>query len=104
GGPRNREQHGEHVDGETHRLVDQTGVEVDVRVELAIDEVRVGERDLFERQGDVEQRVLPGDLEHVVGGLLDDLRPRVVVLVDAVTEAHQAPFAVLHRLDERRNV
>jgi hypothetical protein len=42
----------------------------------------------------------PGDLEDVVGRLLDDLRPRVVVLVDAVAEAHQALVALLHALDE----
>ena len=82
------------------RLVDEAGVEVDVRVQLAADEVVVAERDLLELQGDVEQRVLAGDLEHVVGRLLDDRRPRVVVLVDAVAEAHQ-PLP-LPRLDRRR--
>src|SRR5687767_7096560 len=34
GGARDREQDGKHVDGEAHRLVDETGVEVDVRIEL----------------------------------------------------------------------
>ena len=43
--------------------------------------------DLFELQGDVEQRVLAGDLEDVVGDLADDRGARVVVLVDAVPEA-----------------
>ena len=47
---------------------------------------------------------LPGDLEDIVGGLLDDLRPGVVVLVDAVPEALQAALALLHRLDEVRDV
>ena len=56
----------------------------------------------FER--DVEQRVLAGDLEDLVGDLLDDLRPGVVVLVDAVTEALEEALAVLHRLDEVRHV
>ena len=84
GGTRDGEQHGEHGHGEAERLVDQAGVEVDVRVQLAADEVVVAERRLFELQGDVEQRVLTGDLEDVVRGLLDDGGPRVVVLVDAV--------------------
>ena len=48
------------------------------------------QRDLFELQRDVEQRVLARDLEHLVGRLLDDRGPRVVVLVDAVAEAHAA--------------
>ena len=42
----------------------------------------------------------PDDLEDVLGGLLDDPRARVVVLVDAVAEAHQALVALLHALDE----
>jgi hypothetical protein len=34
-----REQHGEHVHRDAERLVDDARVEVDVRVELALDEV-----------------------------------------------------------------
>ncbi len=98
------EQHGEHLHREAHRLVDQTRVEVDVRVQLAVDEVGVRQGGLLERQRDVEQRVLAGDLEHVVGGLLDDRGPRVVVLVHPVAEAHQAALARLDRLDERGDV
>jgi hypothetical protein len=41
---------------EAHRAVDQAGVEVDVRVELALDEVVVVQGDLFEALGDVQQR------------------------------------------------
>ena len=87
GGARDGEEHREHLDREAHRLVDEPRVEVDVRVELARDEVVVGERDLLEREGDVEQRVLAGDREDLVGRLLDDRGARVVALVDAVAEA-----------------
>src|SRR5438045_8956485 len=38
--PRDREEHGEHVDREPHGLVDQPRVEVHVRVELALAELR----------------------------------------------------------------
>src|SRR5438552_3332672 len=60
---RDREEHGEHVGGEAHRFVDEARVEVDVRVELARDEVVLGERDAFELERDVEKRILAGDLE-----------------------------------------
>ena len=86
------------------RLVDQARVEVDVRVQLAIDEVRVGQCGLFELECDVEQRVLAGDFEDLVGGLFDDRGPRVEVLVDPVPEAHEATFAVLDRIEEGRHV
>src|SRR6185436_14705318 len=39
-------------------------------------------------------------LEDLVGDLADDLRAGVVVLVDAVTEAHEPALAGLHLLDE----
>src|SRR5437867_1588457 len=72
GGARDREQHREHVHREPHGLVDQPGVEVDVGVELALDEVLVLEGDALQLEGDVEQRVAAGDLEHLLGHLLYD--------------------------------
>jgi hypothetical protein len=60
------------IDRHAERLVDQAGVEVDVRVELARDEVLVLERDLLELGRDVQQRVGAGHLEDLVGRLLDD--------------------------------
>src|SRR5439155_6840422 len=56
-GPGDREQHREHADRHAERLVDQARVEIDVRVQLALDEVVVLERDLLQLQRDVEQRV-----------------------------------------------
>src|SRR5262249_39761855 len=96
--PRNREEDREgrrrHPDG----LVDQPGVKVHVRIELALDEVVVLEGDPLELQGDVQQRVPSGDVEDLVGHSLDDLGARVVVLVNAVPETHQ-PLLALAFLD-----
>ncbi|CAB4728169.1 unannotated protein [freshwater metagenome] len=89
----NSEQHRVHLDREAHGLVNKTRVEVDIRVELAAHEVIVGESGFFKLEGDVEKFVLAGDLEHVVGNLLDDLGSRVVVLVHAVAETLKHHFA-----------
>src|SRR5690606_18893715 len=62
GQPADREQDGEHVGREAHRLVDQAGVEVDVRVELALDEVVVLEGGLLQLHRQVQQRVAATDL------------------------------------------
>ena len=99
GHARDREQDAEHLPREPHGLVDEARVEVHVRVELALDEVVVLESDPLELERDVEHGVAARDLEHLVGHLLDDLGPRVVVLVDAVAEAHQAHVAarLLHQ-------
>ena len=48
--------------------------------------------------------LFPGDLEDLVGRLPDDLRPGVVVLVDAVAEALQPALALLHLCDEGGHV
>src|SRR5206468_11068412 len=57
GQPAECEQHGEVVGGIAHRLVDEPGIEVDVRIELPRDEVVVLERDLLELECDLQLRV-----------------------------------------------
>ena len=98
-----REEHREHPGRKPHRLVDDPRVEVDVGVQLSLDEVVVGERELFELFGDVEQVVLnPERGEHLVGTLFDEFRPWIEVLVDPVPKAHEfdALVFVLHAFDE----
>ena len=96
-GARDREEHGEHRRREAQRLQRDARIEVDVRIELLLDEILVGQRDPLQLQRDVEQRVVvDAELaEHLVAGLLHDLGARIVVLVDAVAEAHQAERVVL---------
>src|SRR5262252_5341014 len=103
---RNREEHREGRGRDPERLVDQAGVEVDVRVELALDEVLILERDPLELERDVEERVPPRDLEDLLRHPLDDLRARIEVLVDAVAESHQPLLAapLLDLLDEGGDV
>src|SRR5206468_939811 len=90
---RDGEQDREHGDREPHRLVDDARVEVDVGIEPARHEVVVLQRDALEVDRDVDERVLPRHLEHLVSDPLDDLRARVVVLVDAVAEAGEPQLA-----------
>ena len=82
------------------RLLHDSRVEVNVRIEVAAHEILVAERYLLELQRDLEERiVLQSQLfEHVVAGLAHDLCARVIALVDAVAEAHEADSArvILH--------
>jgi hypothetical protein len=68
--PRYGKQHREHIHGQAHRLVDQAGIEIDVRIEFALDEVIVAERDPFQLQGDFKQRILAHHVEHLVSYIL----------------------------------
>src|SRR5215210_1753608 len=101
GGPSYGEHHGECARRDTHRLVDDPRPVVDVRVELAAGEVLVVEGSLLELYSDIEQRALfirrLQDLVHVAA---DYSGPRIVVLVDPVSEAHQAFLTLLYALEE----
>ena len=86
-------EHREHLDREADGGVDDAGVEVDVGIETVLDEIVVRQGHPLQLQRDVEQRAATGDRQHVIRDLLDDLRPRVVILVNAMAEPHQAQFA-----------
>src|SRR5208282_1032698 len=60
---RDREEDGEHRHRETHRLIDEAGVEIDVGIEAAGDEVIVFERDALAFERDIDQRVAPHHVE-----------------------------------------
>src|SRR5690606_14097722 len=65
GGARDGEHHREHLGRDAQRLVDDAGVEVDVRVQLALDEVVVLQRRFLEPHRDIEHRVVDAELvEH----------------------------------------
>jgi NAD(P)-dependent dehydrogenase (short-subunit alcohol dehydrogenase family) len=92
-----REDRGEQAHRDADGALHDAGVEVDVRVQLARDEVLVFQRDLLQGHGQLEQRVvLQAQLgQHFVAGLAHQLGARVVVLVHAVAEAHQLDAGVL---------
>src|SRR5450631_2566598 len=89
--PRQREYRREQAHRDSQRTLDNTGIEIDVRVQLARHEVVVFERDFFQRHRQLEQRIVvqPEILEHFVAGLAHQLGARVVILVHTVAEAHQ---------------
>src|SRR5258708_35873078 len=99
----NGEEHREHGHGETHGLINETGIEVHVGIELALDEVVVLKGDALALKGNFEQGVLAHKVEDFVSDALDDARARIVMLVDTMAEAHQLGFARLYLLDELRN-
>src|ERR1700751_4140374 len=96
-GARDREHHREHRAWNADGAVDDARIEIDVRVELAADEVLVLESDLLEAQRELEQRIVgaPESGEHLVRHLADDLGARIEVLVDAMPEANEPEMAGL---------
>src|SRR5262245_55990598 len=102
--PGDSDEYGQHDGRDAHGLKDHVRVEVHIRVELPGNEIVVREGNFFQLEGDVEQRVLAGDAEHVVSGLLDDGGPGVVILVNPVSEALQLALPGLDVVDEGLDV
>src|SRR5258706_5057501 len=100
---REREDAGEHRHRDAERALHDSRVEVDVRVELALDEIGILERDLLQRERQLEEAtVVQSELaQHLVASLAHELRTRIVILVHAVAESHQPhpPRLVLHLAD-----
>jgi hypothetical protein len=97
---RESEEDSEHLSGDAEGLVDNSGVEIDVRVELSLDEVLVGESDLLEGHGNINHRFTSNNGEDIVGNLTDDSGSGVKVLVDSVAETLKHLLSVLNILDE----
>jgi len=75
---------------------DDAGIEVHIRIEVALDEVRVAEGDLLQLHRDLQEWVGMGlAVEDLPAEALGDLCPRVVRLVDPVAEPVEAEGVVL---------
>ena len=70
GRARNGKQHGKHFRLEAHGLVDDSGIEIHVGIQLASNKVIVLQRDAFQLQCDVQPVVAAGYLEYLVGNRL----------------------------------
>ncbi len=93
---RQGEDDGEHAGRNADGLEDDARVEVHVRVQVALGEVRIVEGDLFQLHGQIQLRIVDAQLaQNLVAGLFHDLGARIEVLVDAMAEAHQLERIVL---------
>ena len=81
----------EHFSRDSEGAIDDTAVEVDIGIKFTGCEVLIGKSGSFELLSDFEERILTAELlENAIAGLLDDLGARIVILVNAVTETHEA--------------
>ena len=96
----NREEDGEHGHRKAHGLIDEARVKVHVGIELALDEIFVLERDAFALQCDFEEWIFAHEIEDFVSDALDNAGAGIVILVNAMAEAHEFNFAGFDALDE----
>src|SRR6267143_3037925 len=103
GSARNREQDGKHGHWETHRLINEAGVEIHVGIELALHEVFVLESDALALESVFQEGVFAHEFEDFVSDVLDDAGARIVIFVDARAKSHELDFTGFDALDELRN-
>src|SRR5690606_30060973 len=104
GHPPDGEEHREEIHRETHRLVDEPRIKVDVRIELSLAEIIILKGEAFELDRGIDEGVCSDLVKDLIGKLLDDGGARIVVLINAMAEAHQASLALLYALEEARDV
>ena len=100
----NHEKYGEHVSRKSHGLIDDSGVEIDVRIKLPLDEVGITQSYLFQFDRNFNEFFLSGNLKNLIGYLFDELSSRIIVFIDAVTESIEQSFFLLHVIDKLGNV
>src|SRR5690606_15477618 len=82
---------GKHVDRDTQRAVDDTGIEVYVGIQFAFNEVRIFQRCLLKFHSNLEDWIIDAEFfQYVVRCFLNDLSAWIEVLIDAVSKAHKA--------------
>lgn len=76
--------------GDAERTVNDATVEINIGIQSTLNEVLIVQGNFFQLLGDVKHRIVDPQLcQNIVCGLFDDAGPRVKVLVDAVTKAHE---------------
>jgi hypothetical protein len=95
GHPAHGEHHREHVQRNAHRPQDDAAVEIDVRIQLALDEIVVVSATSSSSLGNIQQRIAGCSSEPAsCRRLLENLGARIEVLVDPMPEAHQLQLGV----------
>src|SRR5260370_7103803 len=89
GSARNREQDRKHGHRETHRLINEAGIEIHVGIEFAFDEVIVLEGDAFAFESNFEKRVLAHKLENFIADIFDHPGARTRILLNPAPKPHQ---------------
>ena len=97
-------EHSKELTRNLERLIDQTRIEINVRVELTSREVRILQSNSLQLYCHINQLLPPRDLKHLVCDFLYQGSPRIVVLIHSVSESHQQLLLSLHLFDKLRHV
>lgn len=104
GKARQSEHDCEHFSRDAKGLVDNTGVKINVGVKLAVNEIFVSQRNLLKLHSNINKGFAAQDRENIIGNLAHNLSARVVILVNAMAEAHKHLLSVFDSLNESGDI
>ena len=89
--------HGKHLGRNANGFQDNTRIEIHIREQLALDEVIIFQRNLLEFLRHAQQRIVFSAqlIKHFIADAAYNSRSWIIVLVDTVTETHEAEGIVL---------
>ena len=97
-------QDSEELRREADRFEDQCGVEVEIRVQLALDEELIRDHNSLQLLRHLDEVIFACDVENLQRQLLNNHGTRIVVTVSAVAKAHQYPLFPFDLLHVVRNI
>ena len=101
---RNHEKDWEHIGGESHCLVNNSAIEVNVGVKFSFNEILVAKSDLFQFHCNFDKLFFACDFENFVSNSLDNFSSGVIAFVYSMSESVQQFFSVFNILNELRNI
>lgn len=84
---RDHEKNGEHIGGETHCLVDDATVKIDIWIQFPFDKVLITQCNLLKFHSNLDEFFFASDLENLISNFLHYLGSRIIALINSMSES-----------------
>jgi hypothetical protein len=86
---RDHEKNWEHVSRESHCLVNNATIEINIRIKFSLNKILIAQSNLFQLHCDFNKLLFSSDFENFISNFFDDFSPRIITLVNSVTKSIQ---------------
>lgn len=100
----NHEENWEHISWESHSLINDATVEVNIGIELPLDKILITQSNPFQFHSNLYKFLLTGDLENILCNTLDNFSSGIIAFIDTMTEPIQQFLPILNILNKLRNI
>ncbi len=86
---RNHEKNWEHISRESHCLVDNATIKINIRIKFSFNEILIAQSNLFQLHCDFNKLFFSSDFKNFISDFFDDFSPRIITLVNSMTKSIQ---------------